>query len=124
MRWIQITLSVVSVGIVFFSAQPARAQYAYVPLQTPSLSPWLNLGQYDLGPSSTYLRWVRPEKQLRETLYRQQLSIQRQNTAVRTLGTQIMQFQQEGSLRPTGTGSGFMNYSHYYQMPISTSRRR
>ena len=107
-------------GFIFLHGQPAAAQgvaSGYRP-DTPTLSPWLDLYQRKGagGPLDPYHQFVRPELDLRETLRQQDLTNQRQGADVSTLSQQLTQMEQERltQVRPTGTGSVYMNYSHYY----------
>ncbi len=90
-----------------------------------SASPWLNLYRRDPGPLGSYLSNVRPEKQLGETLRRQQASIQRQNASLWDLDKKLTSVERgEAAIHPTGIGGGFMNYLHYFGQPQSVRRRR
>lgn len=109
--------------ILCLAASVAEAQYRGG--ASSGFSPWLNLYRRDPGPLGPYLSNVRPEQRLRRTLYQQGASLQRQSAGLSTLGEQMTVFGRTGTLRPTGTGSGFMNYSHYYQFqrPMAARRR-
>ena len=114
--------------------RPAHGQgYSsrYSSLSRPTLSPWLNLYRRDPGPVGPYLSYVRPEQELRRTLQgqeaglrRQSAGLQRQETGVLSLQRRVTQLERGGVMAPTGTGSVFMNYSHYYQFRTPFSRRR
>ncbi|MBN2475901.1 MAG: hypothetical protein JXB62_14915 [Pirellulales bacterium] len=105
-------------------AQFPGANYRPSAFRQPSFSPWLNLYRRDSGVLDPYHNFVRPEQQLINTLQRQQASLQRQNVGLQTLGQQLTQFERTGSVRPTGTASVFMNYSHYYSVRPPIGRRR
>ncbi len=107
---------------VFSVGQSAHAQYGRR-FSAPTLSPWLtnSRNQSHLG---SYLGNVRPEQQLRRTLSQHGASLRRQRAGLSTLGRQMIDFEQTGSMRPTGTGAGFMNYSHFYQFPGMSAGRR
>ena len=112
--------------------RPSRAPY--YPTR-PALSPWFDLYRRDAGPLGNYNSIVRPELRLQDTLNRQQQSIQRQNEGLgrqdERLNWQRQRLQFQGvrirvleeatfgksPVRPTGTGSTFMNYSHFYSRP-------
>ena len=103
---------------VALSVQPVRAQGApgatYRP-SAPTISSWMNLYQRNSGPLDNYHTFVRPERQLRDTLRQQSNSIQWQGEGIRGLTGQMNEFREGRSLaHPTGTGSVFMDYSHYY----------
>jgi hypothetical protein len=57
---------------------------------------------------------VQPRIELDNTLQRHHLAIQRNNEGIAALGHGLSQIEEQGSVRPTGTGSVFMDYSHYY----------
>ena len=111
MRLAAILLVLISLEMA--GAGAARAQGRYRP-QSPTISPWLNLQQKNAGPLGGYLSNVRPEQQLRDTLQQHQSSIQSNTGGLLTLQGQVRQSEKKESVRPTGTGSTFMNYSHFY----------
>jgi hypothetical protein len=94
--------------LVLGSIQAAQAQYP-----SPALSPWLNLGRRDPGPVGPYLSYVRPQQRLERTLSGQSASLQQQQASIQTLRTDLSQMQWAPA-RATGTGSVFMNHSHFY----------
>ena len=88
----------------------------------PTISPWLDLQRGDNdGPLDNYHTFVRPRQRAYNTLGRQNFAIQQQGRAIRGLGNRMSQMRQTPSgVRPTGTHSTFMNYSHYF--PSSRGR--
>ncbi len=102
-------------GVVLLPLRSAAAQdvSAYRAM-SPPLSPWLSLYRHDTGPLDNYHTFVRPQLQLRET-------IRKQDSRIQMLGQEVTQFQENGGVPPTGTGSVFMSYSHYYPTPGSSS---
>jgi hypothetical protein len=80
----------------------------------PTLSPWLNLYQRNSGPLDNYHSFVRPELQLQGTLRQQNTAIQSQDQDLRKLSGQFSDIEQGKSVHPTGTGSLYMEYSHFY----------
>lgn len=123
MKQVQTILALLVIGVVISSAQSARAQYRSG-ISSPTLSPWLNLYRRNAGPLGSYLSDVRPEQRFRSTLQQHNTSLQRQGAGLRVLGQQMSTYERTGSIRPTGTGSGFMNYSHYYVFPGTPAGRR
>jgi hypothetical protein len=114
-RWIAAAavLCAVSVGV-----RAARGQgysgSGYQP-STPTFSPWLNLYQRNAGPLDNYHTFVRPERQLQDTLRQQASAIQRQGEGIRGLTGQVNDLREGRSpAHPTGAGSVFMDYGHYY----------
>lgn len=93
--------------------RPAFGQRRYRPAR-PTFSPWLELGRRDPGPLGSYLSNVRPEIELRETLRAQESRIQLQGAGLRGLQSEVNRLGQPAAVRPTGTGSVFRNYSHFY----------
>ena len=111
--------------VLLCSAPPAEAQRGSpYGVPSPTFSPWLNLYRSDPGPLGTYHTYVRPEQELYGTLRRQDAGLQRQRASIRSLQEQTFQRERAGTVRPTGTGSVFMNYSHYYPGMRSPGRRR
>ena len=126
MNWLRLVLVFLAVSVVLTCVRPARAQgfgSRYRP-SMPTLSPYFNLYRRDSGPLGNYHTFVRPQQQLRRELQQQSTSIQRQNASLRSLGQQVSRLERPSSVRPTGTGSVFMNYSHYYPSGGSFQRRR
>ena len=101
------------------SCGQAQAQLpSYSPL-TPPLSPWLYMYPKTGGPVDNYHMFVQPRVQLQDTIQQQQAdmaNIQQQGLATGTIGEQVSQIQRERHrlVSPTGTGSVFMHYSHYF----------
>lgn len=94
---------------------PVEAQSSkYYRPPRPTFSPWFNLFQKNTGPLDNYHSFVRPEQRLFKTLQNQGTAIEQQRTQMGTLGQQVTQLERPSTVRPTGTGSTFMNYSHYY----------
>ena len=98
-------------------AVQAQAQTQYAPSSyapsTPPISPWMNLWQRNVGPFDNYNSVVGPELRLRDVIQQQNMAIQQNQEGIRTLGNQWENGPNAPKL-PTGTGSVFMNYSHYY----------
>ncbi len=129
MSRIQLAATLLIAGLLFSWGRPVQAQ-GYVP-QRPVFSPYLNLYNRDSGILNNYFTYVRPRQQLQTALERQQANIQRQrasiqqhNQAIRGLQYQVSELNRRTGVRPTGTGSWFNNYSHYYQFPTVGGRRR
>ena len=75
---------------------------------------------YDLlrrptGILPNYYQYYLPNKRLQQNLRMQENQLQRQASQVRAMQTQWQSGGQSGaSMAPTGRGSSFMNYSHFY----------
>ena len=94
---------------------PVEAQSSrYYRPPRPTFSPWFSLFQRNTGPLDNYHSFVRPEQRLFRTLQDQGMALEQQRTRVGALGQQMTQLERPSTVRPTGTGSTFMNYSHYY----------
>ncbi len=115
MRRIQLlaVLTAAAVGLLLSgeasaqSPQGIQRPYAgrYQPSR-PTVSPYLNLFRRDSGPLPNYHLYVRP--------ILQQQSINAQTgAAVQQIESTIRQTQTTPS-GPTGIGSGYRNFSHYY----------
>ncbi len=81
---------------------------------SPTLSPWLDLFRADLGVLDPYNSLVRPRLELQDRLRRQQLDLARQAAGLSAMRQQMIQASRPTTIRPTGAGSVFMDYSHYY----------
>ncbi len=99
-------------SVLLCTVQSADAQYS--PAYRPTLSPYLHYFRRDPGPLGTYFSYVRPRLELQRTLAVQTADLQRQQARIQTLQGEVSQIGQSGARMPTGTGSVFMNYSHYY----------
>jgi hypothetical protein len=100
-----------SILLLVASSSPAQV---LAPGNRPTLSPWFGLYQRNGGPLDNYHTFVRPQIQLDNTLQRQHLAIQRNNEGVQSLSREVSQLADQGQMHPTGIGSVFMDYSHYY----------
>jgi hypothetical protein len=86
----------------------------------PTVSPYVNLLRRDAGPVTNYYTLVRPQQQ-QQAINQQQQSVnlqqqsllQTQQQGLRTVQEGLLQIRQP-AVNPTGTGGGFMNFSHFY----------
>jgi hypothetical protein len=115
MNRIVFLLALAAVGILQAVASSAAAQ-GY-PSSRPALSPWMNLFQRTGGPVDNYHNYVRPQIQLHDTLRQQNARIQQQAAGLQSVNQQLQDVEQQRVLPRTGTGSVFMDYSHYYTAP-------
>ena len=124
MRRLPLIPALVFLCLVGVSATPSWAQNrpSYTP-SSPTLSPWFGLYNRDSGALGNYHYYVRPRQQAYRALQQQHNEIQRQSSDLHTLGQQVLSMRRSNSLRPTGVGSTFMNYSHYYNRQQSARRR-
>jgi len=98
-----------------YGRDSGRYSSRYRPM-SPVLSPYFGLLRPEYGPLPNYHYYVRPRTQVRDTLKRQGSEIRQQDARIRSLRQKSGSvYQQRAWARPTGTGAGFMNYSHYYQ---------
>ena len=116
MTRLQAVAAFLTVGAVLSTTHLAQAQGQATDFGSrPTLSPWFGLYQKNGGPIDNYHTFVRPRIDLNDTLQRQQAGIQRNEAGVNSLGQEMTQMQEEhAGIRPTGSASGFMNYSHFY----------
>jgi len=117
-KWI--CWAIVAISAFCSGANPASAQSSdFGP--RPTFSPWFGLYQRNGGPLDNYHTFVRPRMSLNNSLMRQQADIQRNYLGISSLNRNVDQIR-EGEVRPTGTGSVYFNYSHYYPMNGQGSR--
>ena len=113
-------------GIVACVARPGYGQVpfggGYQPSQ-PIFSPWLNLYQRNTGALDNYHTYVRPEMQLQEAMQQQGALLQRQDSRLNLFENQIGDLEMSSGMHPTGTGSVFMSFSHFYPQTESRSSR-
>ena len=81
----------------------------------PTVSPYLNLivDQQNRG-LSTYHTLVRPQLEQRRQAQEQQAAIQRLNTQLSGVRSQLQRNTVSGQPAPTGHMTRFMTHSHYY----------
>jgi hypothetical protein len=84
----------------------------------------------DAGPLTNYFTQVRPQLQ-QQAINQQQQSINQQQQGLLQTQQQGLRTVQEGLLQirqpqasPTGTGGGFMNFSHFYSFGSAAPIRR
>jgi hypothetical protein len=107
-----------AIGLLLLVVSSSHAQ-VLAPGNRPTLSPWFGLYQRNGGPLDNYHTFVRPQIDLDNTLQRHQTAIQRNNAGVASLGLELVE---QGQVHPTGTGSVYMDYSHYYPMLGGSNR--
>lgn len=116
MNRLQIPLAFLIVCILVFSVQTVHAQRPYRPTR-PTLSPYFDLYRRNPGPLGPYHSDFRPRQEFRRAVQQQNAGLQRQNTNIRSLDRRMSLFERPpATVRPTGTGSVFMNYLHYYNL--------
>jgi len=106
---------------VLSEAQSAYAQgggrsrpYPYMPAR-PVMSPYFGLFRRDGGPLGPYHTYVLPQARLRDTLATQAQGIYRAGAGIQYLSGEVARLDRASAGNPvTGTGSVFMNHSHYY----------
>jgi hypothetical protein len=94
------------------AAPSAFAQVQYYPTSGP-ISPWMNMWQRKPGPLDNYHQYVQPDMRLQSTLSQQHNALSRNTAGIQVLGEQMGK-NREILVQPTGTGSVFMQYSHYF----------
>ena len=81
----------------------------------PTMSPFLNYFRQDTGVLNRYHAFVQPQR-------RNSTFSQLQNNRFRALKAETRQSSRQ-ILLPTGSGSVFMNLSHFYQVRTRSRRR-
>ena len=128
---IGISLVAAVAGILFAGTyacgQGLARQY---PAPRPTVSPYLNLLRGNAGPVPNYHSLVRPQLQ-QQTINQQQQSVNLQQQSLVQSNQQGIQRVQQGLIEirqpqasPTGTGGGFMNFSHFYNLNGTPGLRR
>jgi hypothetical protein len=102
-----------TLGILLLAASSSHAQ-VLAPGNRPTFSPWFGLYQRNGGPLDNYHTFVQPRIDLDNTLQRHQAAIHRNNEGVASLNRELSQFGEQTQVHPTGAGSVFMDYGHYY----------
>jgi hypothetical protein len=102
---------------------PARATVQRPPVaQRPTVSPYIHLlRRNDRGPTGSrglnfalnYHTLVRPQIEFRSGIYQNSVQNYQQGVQIEQLQGQVAT-QQQGSIRPTGHATTFLNTSHYY----------
>jgi hypothetical protein len=122
MRWLHLAAGLLVAWILVASEDAARAQPPG--LLRSSVSPWMGLFQRNPGPLGNYNSYVRPQLDLQDTFRQQNFAIQRQGTGIQALNRTLSEMERSASVRPTGTNSVFMDYSHYYPLAGSGTAGR
>jgi hypothetical protein len=99
-------------AIGVFGAQVAEGQTRFYPSR-PTFSPWLYLYRGQTGPLDPYNAWVRPQMEYQDAMRAIERRFREQETSINRL-RQENQLLRESTLPPTGVGSRFMDYSHFY----------
>ncbi|MCS7239286.1 MAG: hypothetical protein NZ899_13620 [Thermoguttaceae bacterium] len=118
-NWFAISAAILFTAVV---ASRAQAQGRYYPSR-PTFSPWLYLYRGEAGPLDPYNAWVRPQFEYQDAMRAIENRFRQQEQNLSRLR------QESGMLRqalmpPTGVGSRFMDYSHFYGGVGGASRRR
>jgi hypothetical protein len=113
MMRLRLDWALLTVGVVLAYASLAQGQGGE-PASRPMLSPWFSLYQKNGGLLDNYHMFVRPRFQVNNALQQQQDAIQRNDSGIHSLGQEMTRVQEQALVRPTGSGSVFMSYSHYY----------
>ncbi len=107
---IQFCLTLVIAGVC---APNVLAQPGAYPIGGP-ISPWMNMFQRHPGPLDNYHSFVQPNMQVQGALSQQNTALQQQRGELQSLVQNESTGQHGEAIAPTGTGSVFMEYSHYY----------
>jgi hypothetical protein len=92
----------------------AASGQGYQPPAGPTITPYLDYFNAPLSPLlDNYRMYVRPRADLRSSLRGLGTAVNQQNQRLDQLGNDFQQAN-TSEAAPTGTGSTFMNYSHYF----------
>lgn len=118
-----VVLFLLATFCICFEAKAQTPYRRYAPPAGPTITPYLNYFRRDVGAvGDPYNAFIVPRRQLDAQVY--QLN-QQQQTDFQTNQRQIRQMRETTAV-PTGTGAGFMFFSHYYPQPgqVSKGKRR
>ena len=104
-----ILILVLLLGQSLVAQTPVADQPAVQPPRRPSISPYLNLGIENSGALPSYQAFVLPRKEQQKQMLNQYLQ---QAKAISSAKSEIA----EHSLRQTGLGGKYQNYSHFYSV--------
>ncbi|MHB0956057.1 MAG: hypothetical protein ACYC0X_06710 [Pirellulaceae bacterium] len=119
----RIILAVISACLVVTASSEVWAQRSNRSISRPTLSPYLQQYRYDLGLTDPYTNFMRPTApQYQNQRMRRESTSSSDRTdypprtpeTMRARGQNLPQ-PQGIQIAPTGTGSGFMNYGHFYR---------
>jgi hypothetical protein len=96
-------------------ATPSYAQQRYQSPSGPTITPYLDYFRQPTGVLDRYNQYVVPRRQMRQRLTQQDTLLRGLNTRVSEVNDEIQRVR-EPTITPTGVGSSFMNYSHFYNM--------
>ena len=86
--------------------------------------PIYDLFQEPRGILPNFYQYYLPQRRLQQNLRNQEYQLQRQRNAIQSMQNQWLAPGQEGGgISPTGQGSTFMDYSHFYPARSGGSRR-
>lgn len=127
-RW-SVVAGVVATVVLAWGAENASAQgyrrgeyRRYTPAR-PTFGDAFDYARDDVGLLTEYHTFVRPHRQLRGTLERQDQLIRTQEGEIESLRDELTTAQTQAAGTPTGKGGGYLNYSHYYNLGRARTRR-
>ena len=119
MRYVIVIMAIGLLGFILCVPCFGQSAPRYRP-QRPTISPYVNLLRNDSGPVPNYYSLVRPQQDQQAWDREASRFAQSSDLAIRQLNTIV----DRREIGPTGTGSVFNNYSHYYGTNPSLRRRR
>ena len=111
-----------SLVILLFPAEEVAAQRRrptrYEPPAGPTLSPYLLFSRRPTGIYDNYNAFIRPRFELRSTLYTQNQELRYLDRNLQAVEGDVRTLSKirEAGVAPTGVGSSYLNYSHYYPL--------
>ena len=117
-------LAILAVCLIVNSECYAQRSSRYEP-SSPTVSPYLNLLRRDSGGVPNYYSFIRPQQRQQTVNNRQRVVNQQIGRALQRQQDELLQFgdQMQTQITPTGSGSVFLNFSHYYFAPGRRDRR-
>ena len=119
-------LAVWCTGVLVWQASEAEAQVGvsrYESPAGPTISPYLDYFRRDTGLLNRHHAFVRPQIEMQRSVRQLQQTSLQQQVQLGNLRGQL-QTLRESTAAPTGTGSRFMDYSHYYRLPAAPTAPR
>jgi hypothetical protein len=108
------SLLVLAIVAVIAGLTSSALAQGYRPPAGPTITPYLDYFNAPVSPLlENYHTYVRPRAELRSNLNQLGATSYQQDYRLNQLGDNLLQTK-PSKAAPTGTGSTFMNYSHYY----------
>ncbi|TVS09999.1 MAG: hypothetical protein EA424_26075 [Planctomycetaceae bacterium] len=112
-------------AILFYSLTHTATAQWWSPPAGPTITPQLDHFSRPVGMLDTYHTFIRPRAELRSRLIGLDAAVTQQDRRLDQINHNLMQTS-SSQTAPTGTGSSFMNHSHFYPglRPMPRTRDR